>query len=237
VSRFSIVYRLPTLGRRKIPFEEGSRLTLRLTGSCEYKSEPEKERRVTAATDEQLLVASRADPAAFEEFYRRNVGVVVRFAARRSSSPGEVRDLVAAVWLQVVASIDRFDETKGSAAAWVLGIAAHLCATDVRRKKAETAAVRRLAGQRVLEQDDLERLEREIAAASVAREFLAAIAELPAAEREVAELSLVEGLSPGEASQALGVSAPAVRMRLARARRKLRQAVPAAEAVWTEEII
>ena len=192
---------------------------------------------MTAATDEQLLVAARSDPAAFEEFYRRRVGTVLRFAARRTSSPGEVRDLVAAVWLQVVASIDRFDESKGTAAAWVLGIAAHLCATDARRKAAEAAAVRRLAGQRILDEDDHERLERELAAAAVAKELLAAIADLPAAEREVAELTLVEGLSLVEAARALGVRAPAVRMRLARARRKLRRAVPAGEAVWMEEVI
>jgi len=193
--------------------------------------------RVTAATDEQLLIAARSDPAAFEEFYRRRVGMVVRFAARRTSSPGEVLDLVAAVWLQVVASIDRFDETKGTAAAWVLGIAAHLCATDARRKTAEAAAVRRLTGQRTLDEDDHERIERELEAAAVAKGLLAAIDDLPAAEREVAELVLVEGLSPGETARALDMNAPAVRMRLARARRKLRRAVPAGEAVWSEEVI
>ena len=192
---------------------------------------------MTAQTDEELLVAARSDPGAFEEFYRRRVGTVVRFAARRTSSPGEVVDLVAAVWLQVVASVDRFDETKGTAAAWLLGIAAHLCASEARRKTAEAAAVQRLGAQRVLDNDDFERLEQEIAAAAVARDLLAAVADLPAAEREVAELTLVEGLSPSEAARALGVSPPAVRMRLARARRKLRRAVPVDETLWSEEVI
>jgi RNA polymerase sigma factor (sigma-70 family) len=192
---------------------------------------------VTPATDEQLLLAARSDPAAFEEFYRRHVNTVVRFAARRTKSPAEVLDLVAAVWLQVVASIDRFDESKGTAAAWVLGIAAHLCASDARRTTAEAAAVRRLAGQRILDEDDIARLEAELSAAAVSTDYLDAIASLPAAEREVAELTLVEGLSPVEAARALGMSAPAVRMRLSRARRKLRRAVPAGEAVWSEEAI
>jgi RNA polymerase sigma-70 factor (ECF subfamily) len=198
---------------------------------------PKTEERVTRATDEQLLLAARSDPAAFEEFYRRRVNTVVRFAARRTTSPAEVLDLVAAVWLQVVASIDRFDESKGTAAAWVLGIAAHLCASDARRKAAEAAAVRRLAGQRILDEDDIARLEGELSAAAVSTDYLDAIASLPAAEREVAELTLVEGLSPVEAARALGMSGPAVRMRLSRARRKLRRAVPAGEAVWSEEVI
>ncbi len=195
------------------------------------------EETLTPETDEQLLVAARSDPSAFEEFYRRHVGMVSRFAVRRSSSPSEVHDLVAAVWLQVVASVDRFDEKKGTASAWVLGIAAHLCATEARRRAAEAKAVQRLGDQRVLDDDDFERLEQEIAAAAVASDLLAALADLPPAEREVAELTLVEGLSPNEAAHALGMKAPAVRMRLARARRKLRRTVPVDETVWSEEVI
>lgn len=97
--------------------------------------------------------------------------------------------------------------------------------------------MRRLAWQRILHEDDNLRLEGELAAAAVTNDYLEAIASLPAAEREVAELTLVEGLSPAEAARALGMSAPAVRMRLSRARRKLRRAVPAGEAVWSEEAI
>jgi RNA polymerase sigma-70 factor, ECF subfamily len=97
--------------------------------------------------------------------------------------------------------------------------------------------VRRLAGQRMLGEDDIARLEAELSAATVSNDYLAAIASLPAAEREVAELTLIEGLSPVEAARTLGMSAPAVRMRLSRTRRKLRRAVPAGEAVWSEEAI
>jgi RNA polymerase sigma-70 factor (ECF subfamily) len=191
---------------------------------------------VSEATDEELLVAARSDARAFEEFYRRRVGTVVRFVARRSSSPAEVVDLVAAIWLEVVASIERFDERRGSATGWVLGIAAHLCASDARRRAAEAAAVRRLAGQRMLDGDDLERLESELDAAEPARRLVNAIAELPAAEREVAELVLVEELTPSQVARALDIAAPAVRMRLARARRKLRRgtAIPAGS---PEEVI
>jgi RNA polymerase sigma factor (sigma-70 family) len=175
-------------------------------------------------TDEALLVAARTDPAAFEAFYRRRVALVVRFAARRSSTPSEVVDLVSAIWLEVVASIDRFDERRGTAVGWVLGIAAHLCASDARRRGAEAAAVGRLAALRVLDEDDHDRLVEELDASSAVKGVVAAIRALPEGERAVAELALVEGLSPAEAARALGIAAPAVRMRLARARRKLRAA-------------
>jgi RNA polymerase sigma factor (sigma-70 family) len=189
------------------------------------------------ASNEELLTSSRRDPEAFAAFYRRNVGAVVRFAAKRSASVEELHDLVAAIWLEAVASIDRYDERKGTASGWLLGIAGHLCASDARRKAAETAALRRLAGQRVLVDEDYERLESELVAAAVSANIVQAISGLAPAEREVAELTIVEGLSASEAAAALGITPPALRMRLARARRKLRRAVPAAEAAWIEEVV
>ena len=69
------------------------------------------------------------------------------------------------------------------------------------------------------------RLERAIDAAAVALEVRAAIDGLPEGERAVAELVVVEEMTPDEAARALGLRPAAVRMRLARARRKVRLAV------------
>jgi RNA polymerase sigma factor (sigma-70 family) len=176
---------------------------------------------VSQRDDEQLLVDARRDTDAFEAFYRRHVATVIRFAARRSTSPDEVVDLVAAVWLEVVASIDRFDPKRGKAVPWILGIGANLCASDARRRAREREAANRLTGQRVLEEDEYARLERELDAAAVAPQILEAFEQLPPSERAIAELTLVDGLSPTEASAALGIRPSAARMRLARAKRKL----------------
>lgn len=180
-------------------------------------------RRVTdPRTDRELLVASRVDTAAFEELYRRNVGATIRFAARRADRPGDVVDLVAAVWLEVVASLDRYEPHRGDALPWILGIAANLCAVERRRRAREQEVVRRLGGRRPLDADDYERLEGEIDADSVVQAVRRGLRELPPSERAVAELVLLDGLTPQEAAEALGIRAAAVRMRLARARRKLR---------------
>jgi RNA polymerase sigma factor (sigma-70 family) len=190
---------------------------------------------VTDRDDERLLVDARTDPAAFEEFYRRHVAVVVRFAARRRSSPEQVVDLVAATWLEVVASIDRFDPARGRTLGWILGIGANLCASsDARRRQRELEATTRLAGQRALTDDDYVRLEQEIDAAAIAPQLLAAIEQLPPSERAVAELTFVDGLTPIEASSALGIRPPAARMRLARARRKVQATIELPEA--TKEV-
>jgi len=186
-------------------------------------------------TDRELLVASRVDTGAFEELYRRQVGATIRFAARRAERPSDVVDLVAAVWLEVVASLDRYEPHRGDALPWILGIAANLCAVDRRRRAREREVVRRLGGRRALDDDDFERLERAIDAHAVAPALRRGLRELPPAERGVAELVLLEGLTPAQAAEALGIRAAAIRMRLARARRKLRsvaaESTPAARSV------
>lgn len=173
-------------------------------------------------TDRELLVASRAETGAFEELYRRHVGATIRFAARRAERPSDVVDLVAAVWLEVVASLDRYEPHRGDALPWILGIAANLCAVERRRRAREHEVVRRLGGRRALDEDDYDRLEGVIDAAGAAPALRQGLRELPPSESAVAELVFLDEMTPSEAAEALGIRSPAVRMRLARARRKLR---------------
>jgi RNA polymerase sigma factor (sigma-70 family) len=177
--------------------------------------------------DAALITRAREEPEAFAELYRRHMDAVVRFAARRADRPDAVVDLVAAVWLEVLASLDRFDPRRGRVLPWILGIAANLCASERRRRAREREALRRLGGRRPLAEDDYHRLELRIDAEATAARLSRVIRGLPVAERLAAEFVLVEGMSPGDAAAALGISEPAVRMRLTRARRKLRAAFEA----------
>ena len=173
-------------------------------------------------SDEELLEAARGDAAAFEEFYRRHFETIVRFVARRAPDSQAVADLVAAVWLEVIASLDRFDPARGPGVPWMLGVAANLCASERRRRVREREAIRQLAGRRVLTDDDVARLEEELDAVAAGRRLRQELSRLPPLERVAAELVLVDGLTPGEMAAALGISPPTARMRLARARQKLR---------------
>ncbi|MDP9343721.1 MAG: sigma-70 family RNA polymerase sigma factor, partial [Actinomycetota bacterium] len=127
------------------------------------------------------------------------------------------------IWLEVIASAGRFDPRRGRAVPWLLGVAANVTASDARRRAREREAAARLSGRRVLDEDDVARLERAIDAAAIAPEARSAIAGLPPGERAMVELVALEGLTPDEAARALGVRPAAARMRLARARRKLRE--------------
>lgn len=172
--------------------------------------------------DEELLVLAASDPKVFEDLYRRHVGKVVAFAARRCTTADEVHDLVAAVWLEVIGAAARFDPSRGRALPWILGVAANLVADGRRRRAREADALRRLAGRRVLDDDDHARLEAMIDAERAARALIAGKNGLPPGERVALELVALDGMTAVETAEALGIDAAAVRMRVARAGRKLR---------------
>lgn len=173
-------------------------------------------------SDVQVLLAARTDAQAFEELYRRHRLAILRFAARRAEHPQDVVDLVGAIWLEVADSLGAYDPTRGEPVGWMLGIAANLCAADRRRRRRERDLLRRLGGRRPLDEDDYAKLENEIDASAVAPRLREALASLPRSERAVAELVLLDELTPLEAAEALRIHPAAVRMRLSRARRKLR---------------
>jgi RNA polymerase sigma factor (sigma-70 family) len=185
------------------------------------------ERTLDQRTDEQLLVATPQDTGAFAEFYRRHVDKVIGFGLRRMHTPEDVADFVAAVFVQVIESVKRFDPDRGRAVPWLLGISANTMSVERRRRARAFDAAQRVAGRRYLTPADHELVEERLDAAAAARRVYMALAALPDGERAVAALVMVDELSPAEAAEALGLRPVAVRARLARARRKLRAALEA----------
>lgn len=176
-------------------------------------------------SDEELLAAVPRDTQAFAEFYRRHIDKMLGFALRRLDRPEDVADLVAAVFVRVIESADRFDPRRGRALPWLFGVAANTLANERRHRARADHAAQRLAGRRYLDADDHLRVEERLDAAANSRRLHAAVQELSAREREAIALVVLDGLTPTQAAQALGVRPIALRARLARARRKLRQAV------------
>jgi len=78
--------------------------------------------------------------------------------------------------------------------------------SDRRRAAREQVAVGRFAGRRLLDDDDIARLEDRIDAESAARAAYAALADLADDERAVLELMAVDGLAVTDAAAALGIS-------------------------------
>ncbi|MCI0687781.1 MAG: sigma-70 family RNA polymerase sigma factor [Sporichthyaceae bacterium] len=173
-------------------------------------------------SDEDLLLAIAAGPGALAEFYRRHVGRIVGFGVRRFADPEDVADFVADVFVEVLAGAYRFDPRRGSALGWLYGLAGNIAAASLRRQARAGAAVRRLSGRAALDADDYDRVEAQIDAAAELRATYRALLGLPETDRRLLELVAVDGLGPAAVAEAAGLSAVTVRVRLARARQRLR---------------
>lgn len=163
-------------------------------------------------------------PAEFEAVYRANVAGVTAFFARRCGEPQAVGDLTSETFVQAIGSLRSFDPSRGSARAWLFGIARHVFARHCERTAHGSHALSTLAGHRELEDDEVEELAARIDDQRAGRELVARLQELPELERAALELVDLDGLAPREAAAALNISHGALRVRLFRARTRLRKA-------------
>jgi len=177
--------------------------------------------RPAAVTSEQATDGGAV--ADFERLYRANVDAVMAYFARRSRDPHVVADLTADTFVAVIASFGAFDPRKGTARAWMFGIARRVYASYCEAHSQQQHRLQRLAGRRDLDQDEVEELLGRIDAERAGREVVAALVALPERDRAVIELVDLAGLRPKEAAAALGLPPGVVRMRLMRTRARLRK--------------
>jgi RNA polymerase sigma-70 factor, ECF subfamily len=176
-------------------------------------------------SDEELLVAIATGPGAFPEFYRRHVARVTGMGVRRFGNPEDVADFVATVFLEVLGSADGFDPARGSAVAWLYGVGGNVAIAMHRQRWRAVQAEQRISGRALLDSDDYARVEEAIDAAARLRQTYLAMRDLPEQDRRLLELVAVDGLSSREAARALDLTPAAVRVRMSRARRRLRVAL------------
>src|SRR5579875_1345367 len=162
--------------------------------------------------------------AGFEALYRANVAAVTAYFARRSADPQTVADLTADTFVQAITSFTTLDPHKGTSRAWVFGIARRIYATHCQEHSQQRSRVERLAGRRELAPDEAGELIDRIDAERAGRALVSGLTTLPASDRAVIELVDLAGLQAKEAAQALGIAPGTLRMRLMRARARLRKA-------------
>lgn len=160
--------------------------------------------------------------AEFERVYRANVDAVTAYFARRSADPHMVADLTAETFVTAITSFGSFDPGRGTARAWVFGIARHVYAAHCEAYRQQQDRLQRLAGRRDLEPDHVGELLDRIDAERAGRDLVLGLGLLPDRDRQVVELVDLAGLRPKEAAAVLGVTPGAVRMRLMRGRAQLR---------------
>ncbi len=158
----------------------------------------------------------------FGVVYRQNFAAVTAFFARRCSEPERVADLTSQTFVEAIRSAPTY-EGRGSPRAWLIAIARTVYARDRADQAGRIDLVERLGGQLMLGPDEIEDLLERIDAQRQARALLADAAELSELERAAIELVDLAGMTPQEASTALKVSPGTLRVRLFRARRRLRK--------------
>jgi len=166
--------------------------------------------------------AITADRAAFEAFYLSHFDEVLGFVTRRVADAHTAADLTAEVFATALDAAPSF-RGEGTAGAWLTGIARHVVTAEYRRAAADRAVARRVSGRRLLDADDISRLEERIDAERAGRALYLRVQQLPESQRAVLELIVIDGLSLAESAAALGISPVTARVRLHRALRALRQ--------------
>jgi RNA polymerase sigma-70 factor, ECF subfamily len=175
--------------------------------------------------DEPVVQSIGTDPAAFTAFYRAHVVEVTRFVTRRVADPQLAADLTAEIFLAVINAAQHYRGSAGGPRTWLYGIARNVIAAEFRRSARERRAEALIAGRRLLEPADVDRLIEQIDASRQVRELHEGLRALPEGERAVLELVSVDGLTVAEAASALGIRPVTARVRLLRARRTLRSAL------------
>jgi RNA polymerase sigma-70 factor (ECF subfamily) len=176
-------------------------------------------------TDAELLAAAaRGDGDSFSVFFRRYSRPVTLYAVRRCHDPHDVGDLVSDTFLVALQAAGRYIPQTDTALPWLFGIARRVLAKQ-RRRRASTRRLVAKAGnvEPLVTGDEVDALASAIDASRQREAIESALAALSDNEREVFLLVAYDGLSPGEAAVVLGVSANAARLRLSRARRRMRQ--------------
>jgi DNA-directed RNA polymerase specialized sigma24 family protein len=111
-------------------------------------------------TDTQLLIASRTEPEAFTELYRRHAEDLLRYFARRTLDPETAAELTAETFAEAFASRATYRDQGVNGVAWLYGIARHRLGRFFRSGRVDAAARRKLGmPERDLPSEDYERIE------------------------------------------------------------------------------
>jgi RNA polymerase sigma factor (sigma-70 family) len=173
-------------------------------------------------TDAELLTASRDEPAAFVELYRRHAEDLLRYFARRTLDPETAAELTAETFAEAFASRGNYRDTGANGVAWLYGIARHQLSRFFRAGRvARTARMRLGIPAREVSPDDFERIEDLVDFAPLRAALAEALETLAEDQREALRLRVIDGLSYTEVAARLQCAESAARQRVSRGLRRM----------------
>ncbi|MFI6872250.1 RNA polymerase sigma factor [Streptomyces sp. NPDC050400] len=175
-------------------------------------------------SDARSIARSRDEPEQFAALFDRYADAVHHYAARRLG-PEAAEDLTAETFTTAFRQRHRYDLTRPDARPWLFGIATNLVGRHRRAEARRFKALSRIPEPVEHEEPVADRAVARAGAHGLRRDLAAALAGLPARQRDVLLLVAWADLGYEEAAQALGVPVGTVRSRLHRARSTLREAL------------
>jgi RNA polymerase sigma-70 factor (ECF subfamily) len=177
-------------------------------------------------TPELVRAAQQGDPAAMEDLISGSYRAAYTLALRLLGNPDDAAEATQEAYIRMVKGLKRFREV-GAFPTWLFKIVSNVCMTEMRKRSRRDLPVEMetMGGTERLPWTN-EPAAVDAESEAIGRVFWgeleAAVQELPEAYRSVVVLRDVYGLSGEETGEILGVSSGAVKVRLHRARRRLR---------------
>jgi RNA polymerase sigma-70 factor, ECF subfamily len=154
----------------------------------------------------------------FEQLYRSNRDDVYAYVAGLLRDRGAAEDVTALTFERAFGKRERFDPQRGSARAWIFGIARNAALDELRRRSRHSTLVADpVDPETVGSVQEVDHSERRLA---VAR----ALESLAGRDRELVALKFFAGLSNGEIAAVLGMTESNAGTKLHRVIEKLREA-------------
>jgi RNA polymerase sigma-70 factor, ECF subfamily len=174
----------------------------------------------TDSGDTSLILAAQADITAFDALYDRYLPRVYRYLRAHARDEEEATDLTQLVFLRALEALPRYQPRGVPFAVWLFRIARH-AAIDAHRRRRWTVPLEALTqaphldsneplDQTLIRQEELERLRREVS-------------RLSSEQQELLALSFAAGLAAPEIASVLSMKPDAVRKRLSRTIRALKE--------------
>jgi RNA polymerase sigma factor (sigma-70 family) len=184
-----------------------------------------------ASDDAVTIEASLSDPEMFAALFDRHAPLIHRYIARRAG-PEIAEDLVAETFLAAFRRRQRYDRSCPDARPWLYGIATNLIGQH-RRDESRQLRISQLVKPDLDPPGHADEVAANVTAAGTKAVLAQALADLPAAERDVLLLIAWEQLSYDETAAALRIPIGTVRSRLSRARSRLREVLASSDASAT----
>jgi RNA polymerase sigma-70 factor, ECF subfamily len=158
----------------------------------------------------------------FEAVYRELYEPICGYTLRRVRDPEDAAEVIAETFATLWRRFDRCPHGE-ELRPWLFGVARRVIANQRRGERRRSALGERLAAN--VDHAAFEALHADETTSELARAF----ATLSESDRELLSLAAWEGLTREELAVALGTSRAVIRLRLHRARKRLRDALPATQ--------